>query len=189
MAARQYLDEILGILSLVKEDREKLGRILHFLESDILPGVVEEDVVVIPKKFEAVVNTIAQSMTSGMVCYLNMNSAEVEEMPAEMEDEELWEAITGEKAPPLKHTAWENALFFKPFESFESFRIMADFAGQVADQGMRNRLTDILNRKKPFAHFNQFIHNSPVREDWFAFRDAAYEQHVRQMIYDHLDKK
>lgn len=188
MTAREYLDKILPILSLVKEDQEKLARILVFLESDILPELEgEEETIILPKQLEAVVNSIAQSMECNMVCYLNMDNAEMDEIPANIQDEALWKELAGEDAV-LKYSAWKNVLVFEPLESFESFRIMADFAGQVADPGIRNRMNDILNRKKPFAHFNQFIHNSSLREDWFAFRNAVYEQHVRQLIFDHLDK-
>jgi hypothetical protein len=54
---------------------------------------------------------------------------------------------------------------------------------------VQNILTDILSRRKPFAHFNSYIHNSKYREDWFKFRLTALEKHVRRMIYDKLNEK
>ena len=47
---------------------------------------------------------------------------------------------------------------------------------------------NILNNPKPFAHFNSYIHNSNYREDWFKFRNSAYEKQVREMIYDKLNE-
>jgi hypothetical protein len=65
---------------------------------------------------------------------------------------------------------------------------MEDFAGQIENVKAQNMLVDILNRRKPFAHFNQYIHNSKYREEWFAFKNAAYERHVREQIYVELNK-
>lgn len=191
------LDQILPILSAVRDDREKLERIVAFLESEILPEIKEEEgEITIPEKYEAVVNDIAQNMTCGLISHLNMDSLEVEwyhqneelNFWEEEDEEDEDEENRGEKET-FKHRQWEKRLTFHPLESFESFRIMENFAAQVSNPKVQNILTDLLNRRKPFANFNAYIHNADEREDWFKFRDAAYEQRVREAIYVWLQEE
>ncbi len=183
---QHYLDKILPILSSVKDDEEKLAKILSFLEAEILPEIEEEDdTIEIPEKFEAVVDDIAQGLEASMVCHLNLMTLEVEELPKNYLDEIL---IEDEEGFEIKHTEWEHVLSFEPLDSSEGFRMMVNFARQIDNDQIRGSLLDILDRKKPFANFNYFIHNSKYREDWFAFKNETYKQHVRQQIYWELNK-
>ncbi|MCC6287458.1 MAG: hypothetical protein IT249_06200 [Chitinophagaceae bacterium] len=182
------LNQILPILSAVRDDKEKLERILAFLESEILPEVEsKDDVIKIPEKYEALVSGIAQHISFGQICHLNMDTLELEDYPASIDIEE-WEDMTGEEFAP-KYLQWQNVLSFEPMDSSESFRIMEGFAGQLNNNKMQNTLLDILNRRKPFAHFNRYIHNSDYRDKWLAFKNAAYEKHVREIIYLKLHKQ
>lgn len=184
------LDQILPILSAVREDKEKLERILAFLESEILPEIEDDsDAIKIPEKYEALVRRIGQSLQVGMHCFLNLDTLEFEEIPEHLL-EEMWAYLDDEdedkekdETMELKHINWEHVLRLEPLQSSESFRIMEKFAGQLDNAKVQNTLLDILNRRKPFAHFNQYIHNSDYREQWFAFKDAAYEKNVRDQIY------
>jgi hypothetical protein len=65
---------------------------------------------------------------------------------------------------------------------------MENFVEQLDNDKVQNTLIDIMNKGKPFAHFNSYIHNSKYREDWFKFRITALEKHVREMIYDKLNE-
>lgn len=187
MSPDSLRDKILPILSAIKNDKEKLSRILTFLESEILPEIENDDEIEIPEKYETVVHSIADRISAGQICHLNMDTLEVEDFPANM-DEEEWEAVTGEK-PEFEHLQWKNILTFEPLQSSESFRIMENFVRQIDNDKIQNTLIDILSRRRPFAHFNSYIHNSKYREDWFKFRLTALEKHVLRMIYDKLDEK
>lgn len=186
MSPQSLLDKILRILSAVRNDKEKLSRILTFLESEILQETENDDEIKIPEKYEAVVHSIADNISAGLVCCLNMDTLEVEDYPANI-DEEEWEDTTGDKFE-FKHLQWKNVLTFKPLQSSESFTIMEDFVRQLDNTKVQNSLMDILNNRKPFAHFNSYIHNSNYREDWFKFRNSTYEEQVREMIYDKLNE-
>jgi len=187
MAYDDSLSRILGILSLIKEDSVMLSKVCAFLEAEIVPELEKEDTIVIPEKYEALVNGIAQSLQIGFICYLNMDSLEVEEIHQDSLD--AYRGGMDEEEVSYKHLTWENKLEFEPLHSSEAFRIMEDFASQLDNLKVREILLDILDRKKPFAHFNNFIHHSNYREDWFAFKTSAYEQHVRNQIYLELDQE
>lgn len=186
MLPHSLLDKILLVLSAVRDDEEELFRILSFLESEILPETENDNAIKIPGKYEEIVHSIADRISAGSVCYLNVDTMEVEDYPANI-DEEEWEAITGEKYNP-EYLQWENVLTFEPLQPSESFRVMEDFVRQINNSKVQNTLIDILNRRKPFAHFNSYIHNSKYKEDWFQFRNNAYEKLVRKMIYDKLNE-
>ena len=190
MQPHSLLDQILPILSAVRNDKEKLTRILTFLESEILPQIEEEEdnEIKIPDKYEALVHTIADNIFAGLICHLNMDTLELENYPANVDPEE-WEASTGEIfVAGSKHLERQNLLSFEPLDSPDSFRIMENFVEQLDNDKVQNTLIDIMNKGKPFAHFNSYIHYSKYREDWFKFRITAPEKHVREMIYDKLNE-
>lgn len=187
MSTKNYLDQILSILSTIKDDKEKLEKVLTFLETEIYSPLENEDnnTIQIPNKFGPLINNIAQFLEMGHICYLNPDTLELEDIPKDLNnyDEELFAEWD------LQHNNWENVLTIEPLESFESFKIMEGFVFQLQDSKEKGYLEDILNRKKPFANFNHFIHNSKYREDWFSYRTKAYENHVRTIIAIHLNQE
>jgi hypothetical protein len=183
----QLLDQILPILYSVKDDDEKLEKILAFLQREIVRLAAQEEKIELPAKYEGLVNDIAQSLQAGLVCYLNLDMLETEEIPKGYLDDG-WEDVEEDETFETKHRQWEHVLIFEPMESHESFRIMENFTEQLNNGKVKNKLIDILNHRKPFAHFNSFIHNSKFREEWFAYKNAAYEEHVRETLYDELHK-
>ncbi len=188
MSIHPLMSSVLPILHSIKGDGEKLKKVLHFLETEILPGVVQEDeVITIPEEFEKQVSYIADSISFGNVCYLNRDTLEVEDFPKDIDVEE-WEDSTGEQLE-IRNGEWKNVIYFEPLESSEAFNIMERFAAQLDNVKLNNHLMSILGRKKPFAQFNHYIHNSDHREEWFAFKKKAYERIVREMIYDELNKE
>ena len=71
------LNQILSILHAVKDDDLKLQKILDFLEAEIYEEPQEEQ---IPEKYRKVVHDIAQFIDSGLVCFLNPETLELEYM-------------------------------------------------------------------------------------------------------------
>jgi hypothetical protein len=66
-------------------------------------------------------------------------------------------------------------LWIEPVEARESFRIMEDFLASVSDAKAAARLTDALDRPKPFRRFKDALQDYPaLRQAWFAFESAAH---------------
>ncbi len=169
MNNQQLLDEILGVLRLVKEDKAKLEQIHTYM----LEEIYEEEKTLIPKKYKKIINSIAQSIDCGFICYFNVKTNEIIEIPKEIDDvEELYENDL-EKIDKLK-----EKIVFEPLESFDSFKIMERFADNVSDQVFQDKLYNALNRKRPFANFKNTIDYSDYRQDWFDFKQAALEEVV-----------
>lgn len=148
----------------------------------------------IPEKYKQAVQEIADSLLAGFVCFFNPDSLEVESLPKMLlEDPEEYESMTGEswENEEKKHEKWKKYLEIDPLDSIEAFRIMENFAEQVVDQHLQNKLITALNNRKPFANFKMVVEGSEYREDWFQFRQQAYERYVWDLIQlnsEELDK-
>lgn len=190
MKAQKLLDEILPILYTVKEDPIKLQKILTFLEEEIYEEPEELDEPELPEKFTKVVSEIADSIDSGLVCFLNMDTGETEDIPKDMlHDPEDFEAMTGESFESMnfKYPEWENFMTFEPLESHESFKIMRNFTDSLKDRMLQNRLVNALDNRKPFANFKFIIDNSAHRQDWFDFKKQYLENYVKELLSLELD--
>jgi hypothetical protein len=73
-------------------------------------------------------------------------------------------------------------LAIEVLDSFQSFRIMEAFTETVKDKGLQRQLIQALQRKRPFANFKHLIDSSPIRQNWFQFRDEAYIGMAKEWI-------
>jgi hypothetical protein len=83
----------------------------------------------------------------------------------------------------------ENFTDYKEFhavESSDSFTVMEDFANQVNDTKLQEKLFNALNRKQPFREFKFVIDNSgEYRNAWFDFKNKQYFEWVENQISLH----
>jgi len=179
MNPNQLLNEILPILHSVKDDAGKLQKILDFLEAEIYEEPQKEE---IPEKYRKIVHNIAEYIACGLVCYLNPET--LEDVPKNLTmDPDEFEAITGELwEETFKHEQWERCITIEPRESFEGFKIMERFIGEIDDKRFGQKLMDILNRKRPFANFKAHVEGSEYRQKWFNFKQSQLEQ----MVWDEI---
>jgi transcription termination factor NusB len=189
MNAQQLLNEILPILHSVKEDKEKLQKILDFLLEEIYeePDETEPE---IPEKYRELVHTVAENIDCGLVCFINPETLEVEEIPKGMVDgfsdfslnSEL-EEDEDEDEQKILHQDWETCITVEPRESNESFKIMEKFVDEVNDKNLKNKLINALNNRKPFANFKNIVESSDHRKEWFAFKQRQLEI----LVWDELE--
>jgi len=191
MKADKLLDEILLILSSVKNDPTALTKILDFMNEEIvLPE--EEYEVKIPEKYNNAVKEIAGSIDAGNVCFLNTNTLAIDEIPKGLFfSPSAYEMETGFSLKDLKpkYTRWKKYITIEPLESNESFKIMEKFVDQLDNSKIRERLVYALNNRKPFANFKNIIDNSTFRQDWFDFKDKELQEYVRTMIEINLQEE
>ncbi|MBI4645185.1 MAG: hypothetical protein HY738_00990 [Bacteroidia bacterium] len=192
MKTNDLLDEILQILYTVKEDRDKLEKILRFFKDEVYEEPEEPEEIELPEKYKKVVSQIADSIDAGFICYLNPETLETENIPQEMINNPYeFEAMTGESldSMDLQHSKWESCITFEPLESHESFKIMEQFVKSIADRRLREKLINALDRRKPFANFKAIIDNSPYRQDWFDFKKQWLENHVKELLLMKLEEE
>lgn len=134
------------------------------------------------KLTENQIEEIANDLDCGMKCFYNLRTGEIKSIPDFDSwlgaDEELWE----EELNELEEN-WGDYFEFTRFESHESYQIMADFAEELSDTGLQNKLINALNRQKPFQNFKWEIDNSgEFRQQWFEYKKNRYIQWVKEQI-------
>jgi len=189
MKPDELLDEILMIIREIKDNKEELEKVLHFLHQEItIPE--EEEIIQLPEKFNTVIGEIAGSIDAGLVCYLNPDTLELDEIPNELLfDSVEYEEITGESMDEWesKHQKWQKCITIEPLDSNESFQIMEKFTDQLEVSKLKTQLINALNNRKPFAHFKRIIDDSDSRDDWFSFKNLYLKNHVKILIYNEIE--
>ncbi len=171
------LNQILPILHSVKDDEKKLQKILDFLLEEIYEEPLKEE---IPEKYRKVVQDIAEKIDCGLICFLNPETLELEDVPKNLGMEpDDFELATGELwEETFKHDHWDRCITIEPPEACEGFKIMERFIGEIDDKRFSQKLVDILNRKHPFANFKAQVEGSKYRQQWFDFKQSELEQLV-----------
>ena len=76
-------------------------------------------------------------------------------------------------------------LAIDPISSHESFGFMEDFVTELGDSKEAHRLAEALNRPKPFRQFRDTLCDYPsLREAWFTYEQAAYNQLAEEWCED-----
>ncbi len=179
MKPDQLLNQILPILHSVKEDGKKLQQILDFLLEEIYEE--PDETVVIPERHQELVRRIAENIDCGLVCFVNPDTFEMEDVPKMMaEDPHEYRLLTGVggKDLNLHHKKWKRCITVEPPESSESFGIMERFIDEVDDKTLVKRLINALSNRRPFANFKGLVESSKYREQWFAFKQRKLEEYV-----------
>ena len=173
------LNQILPILHSVKDDEKKLQQILNFLLEEIYEE--PDETVIIPERYQELVRKIAENIDCGLVCFVNPDTFEMEDVPKIMVDdpyEYRMNTGTSGKDLNLHHKKWKKCITVEPPESSESFGIMESFLNEVDDKILTKRLINALSNRRPFSNFKNLIETSNYREQWFAFKQRKLEEYV-----------
>ncbi len=190
MKTDELLNQILPILHSVKDDEEKLQKILDFLLEEI--NEEPDDTAWIPEKYRKLIHDIAESIDCGMVCYVNPETLEMEDVPKALldegfvfdEEEEEEEEEEEDSSLNLEHKKWEKCITVEQPESRESYRIMEGFVSEIDNNKLQKQLINALSNRHPFANFKNVIESSQYRKEWFAFKQQKLEEYVwRELSY------
>jgi len=134
------------------------------------------------KLTEQQINEIADSLDSDVRCFYNKWTGEIKTIPNfdswSGVDEEPWE----EDLREIEEN-WGDYLEFDNMSSRDSFEVMADFAENIDNPILRNKLINALNRSKPFRNFKWQIDNSgEYRQIWFDFKQKRCVEWVKEQI-------
>jgi hypothetical protein len=120
-----------------------------------------------------------------MKCYVHKKTGELVSFP----DDLLWDAYDDYKEdwqPNIDQVNKNPQDFIKieRMRSFGAFQVMEEFAEGVKEDWVRNKLINALRGKKPFAHFNAWIHQvqDQHKKAWFVFRQEKMVEWVRDQL-------
>jgi hypothetical protein len=130
-----------------------------------------------------IVKNIAQELDSGFDCYYNFKTDEIVAIPnlSQFSDGEDFKEVFSDSLDKVeKHKA--DFIKIETLESFESFKIMEGFVGQLCDQKLQSELENALANKKPFQNFKHLIDHSDYRQDWLDFKQNELEKRVENEL-------
>lgn len=127
---------------------------------------------------EAQVKELSENLQVGYTVYINLDSGEIKYL------------IDGDKFPDAREMfeqelneidTWDHVAELREMPSFESFRVMEDFAYMV-DADLYGDLMNALDRKKPFVNFRELVESSDYREEWFKYRNQRYLEYTESLL-------
>ncbi len=96
-----------------------------------------------------------------------------------------WEAEDLETLAKIE-TDPQTYIEIEAMRSGDAYRVMVDFAEQLTNQRLQEKLLRALDKPKPFREFKYVIDNSGIhREEWFAFKNQQYVDWVRRQLDRH----
>jgi Uncharacterised protein family (UPF0158) len=133
------------------------------------------------EKLSVIINEIAEELECTNVCYFNPKTLELIHIPAQIVDEGDLDGFFDREMDIIENRSAEFICFEK-LDSSDSFRIMADFVENLPKSKIESTLSNALNGSKPFRNFNNLIHESELREEWFNHRKNAVINYVKEIM-------
>jgi len=139
------------------------------------------------KLTEEQIKEIAGQIDSGMICYVHKLTSKiisVIDLDNFDADRELWEK-------DLKEIEDNSANYLKieNMSSTEKFELMEEFAENLDNSLLQEKLINALEKSKPFRNFKWLIDNSGVyRQKWFDFENQKMIDWVKQQLTDIFDQ-
>jgi hypothetical protein len=185
LSARELLDQVLGMIRSFTEDRTKLEKLYGYI-SDELYQSRKEDTADIPERFRSVVTEAADRLSAGMICFINADTLQLasfirEELEGGWDDEEDAQDQLG-----WLYKEWEHIIQVEPPGSPLSYSFMERFTETAQDSKAKDALQKALGSRGPFRHFNAVMHTSPLKNDWFDFRQKCLEAYVFEAVLEQL---
>jgi hypothetical protein len=119
------------------------------------------------------ITEIAEYFECGEICFYNTETEEIEHYPTEID-------LFGDEPDPwqdVKDKIDQNIGIYQkcePMESNQSFDVMQHFIPKIDNPELRDKLSEILSRNKPFRNFKFAIDDSgEYRQLWF---DHSFEE-------------
>ncbi len=198
MNTNNLLDEILIMLRTFKDNREQLKKMHQYMLNELYTDDAKTEAIRIPERFASLVKDTADSLSAGLVCYINPDTLEKIDIPQSIVDTMVFDEDDDDDAEdddPFHEDFkridrdWEQTITINPLESGESFSFMERFVDTLQESRLSKMLSEALSGRKPFRNFNNIIHQSVEREAWFAFRQKSLENYVAAILAERLWNK
>ena len=152
---------------------------------------------------EGQIEKIAESIDAGFTCHINPDTGEVEETrdygddfnyiddvdkeeyEEFLESEPEWQKeVRKEIKEQTARDSWERCIIIEKPDSSEAFRFMEDFVKEVIPEPEQKMYRKALQWKKPFANFNDLIHESKCLDNWYEFKKKKLMEYVREVLME-----
>lgn len=149
---------------------------------DYCEACLEEEATKLSKKLRELVPKIAVSMDAGQVFFLNPETYETEEIAQSTLNNQVME----NREETYAYEIWEQCWVFEPFKPSISLQIMENFAFQLYDPDLREKLLDALDKPSPLTHFMAALEGTDDLQDWFGYKQYQLEKQVKDSMLEEL---
>jgi len=153
---------------------------------------------------EKQIEKIAESIDVGFICHINPDTGEIEETSDygddfnyidDVDEEEYEEFLESEpewqkemrkeiKEQTARIDSWERCIIIEKPDSSKAFRFMEDFVEEIIPESEQKMFWKALQWKKPFANFNDLIHDSKYLDDWYEFKKNKLMEYVKEELIE-----
>lgn len=185
MEPKFLYEDILGMLTIIKDDEKKLIEVLTCLENQILGTENRKKKNAISPEYRETIMQIATALENDFVCYLNPDTLEIEQLPRStvfnMDDyEEQNDDMIDEF--DMNYMKWDNYIKFEPPGPNELLIMMEKYVSQLKDSRIGSKLVTALDKINPVSSFIKVINASSQKEDWEEFRQQETINYVNDTL-------
>jgi hypothetical protein len=130
---------------------------------------------------EKQIKEIADQMSSEFLAFYHKTTGELIFVPNLDEYDRVFETDWDADFEKLREDGVDYHEI-KAMRSSDAYKVMEDFAAQVRDQFLKNKLIYALENKRPFHWFKSIIDNSSERENWFKYRDDCNMEWIKEQL-------
>lgn len=189
MKSEELYVDIIGMLSLIDNDEEKLMAVLNFLENQILNDGINPKNHELSEEYRSTILQIAHAIDSVFVCYLNPDTLEIEQVENRgIFENEAYNEQNDDLLDEydLSNAKWDDRIKFEPLDSNDVLLIMQKFVTQLNDEQLSRKLESVLGEENPVTKFRRIIEKTDKRSAWKAYKDQATIDYVKTRLLDQM---
>jgi len=134
------------------------------------------------KLTDAQIKHIADEVEIGMICFVHNETGEVVSFPDEMRGNEPDEEFWGEHMEKVEKEP-ENYTEVSGTDSRDGFSLMEDFIATIEDEKVAEKLTDSLDRPKPFFRFKlELDEHGEYKQKWYDYKEMRTIESVKRQL-------
>jgi len=131
------------------------------------------------------INHIAQALDCGMICFVNPNTYELEDVPHDflcgMYQDETWQEAVN------RVDQWGKYITIDRPGYTESIEIMRSFVDRYIPKGkLKEELHCALTLRRPDKNFDRIVKNSDYQDKWTTYHRRQMMKHIRRKLSDNI---
>lgn len=194
MKTEEIYDDIVGKLSHIRQNREKLIEVLNFLETKTADDAGRNAEDNIPPEYADIIMQITEALDDGFVCFLNPETLEVEQASnsglfgvSETEYDEQNDDMVDEFG--LDYPEWRAYVRFEPFGRNDLLNVMEGYVEQLQDDTLRTQLENLSDKEELVTEFDEIMERTGNTENWNSFRKKEIGNYVTSHLMSGLENK
>lgn len=190
MDAQHLYKDILGMLTIIKDDEKKLLNVLTCVEDQII-GTEKQSRRrdEISPDYKDTILQIADSLYNGFICYLNPDTLEIEQVQRDTYlDNDDYSELNDDMLDEydLNFMKWDSYIKFEPPGPNDLLRMMEKYVSQLKDSLVGFKLVCALDDIAPISSFMKAVNECKQEEDWTEFRQKETVNYVNDILMNKL---